>query len=434
MTVHRPLVDPLFQDMAQDARYYLFHFATQLCADMVSYDVPGNNPIRDLIPAVSDSPLLFQIILANSAFHIFNISREPVEPSTYQDERKPCLVAYYRDVSRFGGPLKSSYRDALVAKQQALSLLAQSVASVNESNIDHILVVILLFVNYDLIESGKDKWKVHMEGARKLINLLGTPSFQQNPTSQLRKCLLSDFLVFFILGSTLNFSAGPQKLIPDSIDLEPILEYAQTNNYLSCPAPLLRIMVKSFELPDTREFASEGLALEIEEQVRMLLVDALSFDPLDWAYTFEPASPFEDLEKRARIASAHRAAVCIYISRVLSCNNPLLDPSSGSALVSLTGLADEIVHHVSHLHPSDNVFKCISWPLFLAGAESEDPVQRTWIMNELDTFYNVMYWGYIPTVKSVLEVIWSNKDRAADGADNCWVDEVKEMGTDLLIA
>ena len=195
MTVYRPLVDPLVQDMAPDSRYYLYHFATQLCADMVSYDVPGNNPIRDLIPTVSNSPLLLQIILANSAFHIFNISRELVESSTYQSEQKPCLVAYYRDVSQFGGPLKSSYRDALVAKQSALSLLAQSVASVSESNIDLILVVILLFVNYDLIESGKDKWKVHMEGARKLINMLGLPSFRQNPLTQLRKCLLSDFLV-----------------------------------------------------------------------------------------------------------------------------------------------------------------------------------------------------------------------------------------------
>ena len=195
MTVHWPLVDPLVKDLNQDSRYYLFHFAEQLCGDMVVYDEPGQNPIRDLIPATSDYPLLLEIILANSAFHVFNISREPMELSTYQDDRKPCLVAYYRAVSRFGGPLKSSYRDALIAKQHALSLLAQSVASVNESNIDLILVVILLFINYDLIESGKDKWKVHMEGARKLINMLGTPSFQQNPTSQLRKCLLSDFLV-----------------------------------------------------------------------------------------------------------------------------------------------------------------------------------------------------------------------------------------------
>ncbi|KAF2710143.1 hypothetical protein K504DRAFT_476211 [Pleomassaria siparia CBS 279.74] len=436
MTVHRPLVDPLVQDMAYDSRYYLFHFATQLCAEMVTYDVPGNNPVRDLIPVVSDSPLLLQIILANSAFHIFNILREPVETesSTYQDDRRPRLIAHYGGPNRLGGPLKSSYRDALVAKQQALSLLAQSVASVNEHNIDQILVVILLFINYALIESGKDKWMVHMAGARKLIHLLGTPSFQQTPTSKLRKCVLSDFLVFSILGSTLSFTPGPRQLIPDTIELEPILDYAQTNNYLSCPAPLLRIMLRTFELPDGRQCASDELSFEVQEQVRELLEAALSFDPFRWAYTFQPTSPFEDLDKRARIASAHRAAVCIYIARVLSCTNPLLDPSSGSALVSLTGLADEVVHHISHLSPSDNVFKCISWPLFLAGAESEDHIQRMWIMDRLNTLHSIMYWGYIPTVKSVLEVIWTNKDKAGRGADNCWVDEVKEMGTDLLVA
>ena len=193
-------------------------------------------------------------------------------------------------------------------------------------------------------------------------------------------------------------------------------------------------MLKSFDLPDTRETASERLGNEVQDQVRDLLIETLLFNPINWAYTFEPTSPLEDLEKRVRIASAHRAAVCIYIARVLSATSPLLDSSSGSALLSLTGLADEIVHHISYLNPGDNVFKCISWPLFLAGAESEDPIQRTWIMDRLDRFYGVMYWGYIPTVKNVLELIWKNKDRAVVGADNCWVDEVKELGTDLLIA
>lgn len=195
MTVYRPLVDPLVQDLSQHSRYYLYHFATQICEDLVVYDGPGQNPIRDLVPATSAYPLLLQIILANSAYHVFNISRDQMGQSPYQQERKPCLVAYYQAVGKFGGPLKYSYRDALVAKQQALSLLAQSVASVNESNIDLILVVILLFINYDLIESGQDKWKVHMEGARKLINLLGTPPFTQRPMSKLRLSMLSDFLV-----------------------------------------------------------------------------------------------------------------------------------------------------------------------------------------------------------------------------------------------
>jgi hypothetical protein len=193
-------------------------------------------------------------------------------------------------------------------------------------------------------------------------------------------------------------------------------------------------MLESFDLEDTRTSSSDELAADVQEGVALLLRAALNFDPVSWSLGFQRASLSENLEHRMRIAAAHRAAVCIYLARVLPCTNPLLDPSSPSALVSLTGLATDIVHHISYLKPGDTLFKSISWPLFLAGAESEDPAQRTWIMNTLDDFYSLLYWGYIRTVKKVLVTIWSCKDKAAAGADNCWVDEVKVLGPDLLIA
>ncbi|KAF2267568.1 hypothetical protein CC78DRAFT_613999 [Lojkania enalia] len=433
MRIQWPLIDPLVKDMGRQSRYYLYHFATQLCADMVVVDGPGQNPIRDLVPATSGNPLLLQVMLANAALHVYNISSEPAKPSIYQPDRKLCLVAYYGSVSRFGGPFTTSYRDALVAKQQALSHLSQSVAFVNPSNIDFILAAILLFINFDLVESGKDKWKVHMDGATKLISLLGTPPYEQNPMSQLRKCLLADFLVFFILGSTLNFYAGPKKLLPDTIDVEPILQYAETNNYLSCPGPLLRVMLESFDLPDLRE--TKSIPTKVQDQVQKLLESALAFDPVKWATRdFRPASPFEDLEKRALIASAHKAAVCIYVARVLPAGNPLLNPIHGTALVSLTGLADEVVYNISCIKPGDTVFKCICWPLFLAGAESEDLAQRAYILQLLDAQWNEMYWGYICTVQNVLEAIWSYRELYEELDDYCWVDDVKKMGTELLIA
>jgi hypothetical protein len=193
-------------------------------------------------------------------------------------------------------------------------------------------------------------------------------------------------------------------------------------------------MLQSFKLEDTRTSSSDQLSAGIQDGVSLLLKAALKFDPIAWSLDFEPASLSENLEHRMRIAAAHRAAVCIYLARVLPCTNPLLDPSSPFALVSLTGLADEIIHHISYLKPGDTLFKSISWPLFLAGAELEDPTQRAWIMNTLDDFYSLLYWGYIRTVKSVLQTIWRCRDKAAEGADNCWVDEVKTTGTELLIA
>ncbi|CAN9459793.1 unnamed protein product [Alternaria alternata] len=435
MTAVQPqMTDPLVNDLDRNSRYYLYHFATQLCEVMVVYDEPGQNPIRDLIPATSAYPLLLQIIVANSAFHVFNITRNPMGQSAYQGEQSPTVMAYYQAVSRFGGPLKSSYRDALVAKQQALSLLAKSVTSVNTSNIDLILITILLFVNYALVESGRDKWKVHMDGALKLIKLLGEPPYLQRPMSRLRQTILSDFLVFYILGSTFTFTTLPA-LIPETIELDPILRYAETNNYLSCPGPLLRVMLESFALPDTHGSPSgTSTPIYLQQQVGVLLQRALDFDPIAWSVDFERASPLDDIQKRIRIASAHRSAVCIYLARVLPSTNPLLDPASGEALVSLTALADDVVQHISHLKPGDALFKSICWPLFLAGAESEDPSQREWIMNTLDELYGQMFWGYLHTSKRVLETIWRFKDEAGVGVGNCWVEEVKDLGNDILIA
>ncbi len=361
MVLHRPLVDPLVNDLDRHSRYYLYHFATQLCEDMVVYDMPGRNPIRDIIPATSAYPLLLHVIIANSAFHVFNLSRNPMGQSAYQARPSSCLVAYYQAVSRFGAPLQSSYKDALTAKTNALSLLAKNVATVTPSNIDLILVTILLFVNYTLVESGKDKWKVHMDGALSLIKLLGEPAYLQRPMSRLRLTILSDLLVFYVLGSTLSFSTMT-KFVPDTIDLEPILRYAETNNYLSCPAPLLRIMLESFELPDSRDGASGDLREHIQEQVGVLLQRALAFDPITWSCDFEPTSPFEDLKQRVRIASAHRSAVCIYLARVLPCTHPLLDPASDTALVNLTTLAKWFLELFSLCASSPRTSHCRGCP------------------------------------------------------------------------
>jgi hypothetical protein len=237
---------------------------------------------------------------------------------------------------------------------------------------------------------------------------------------------------FYILGSLFHSSTAPN-LIPPSIDLDPILRYAETNNYLSCPAPLLRIMLQSFRLPDILEYG-EGPSAEIQEELKTLLEAALAFDPLEWLQTFQPATPTEDLQQRFHIASAHRSGVCIYLARHLPYTHPLIYPSSASRLVNLTDLADSIVHHISQLTPKDMLFKSISWPLFLAGAESDDAAQRTWIMNTLDEFYYVMYWGYIRTGKRTLEAIWQKRDGTGCATGGCWVTDVKEMGGEILIA
>jgi hypothetical protein len=188
-------------------------------------------------------------------------------------------------------------------------------------------------------------------------------------------------------------------------------------------------MLRSFTLPDLSKDCEE-LNHENVDRVKELLELALAFDPVEWTRNFKPASPNDDLSKRLYIATAHRSAVCIYLARFVPYTSPLLDPNSGSAFISLTGLATEVVYQLSHLTPQDTLFKSISWPLFLAGAEADDQAERDWIMSTLDGLYNVLRWGYLRNAKRVLEAIWTYK---ADGA-LCWVTEVRRMGTEMLIA
>ena len=194
-------------------------------------------------------------------------------------------------------------------------------------------------------------------------------------------------------------------------------------------------MLQSLEIPGAHEPVSPAEITVIEERVKEQLEAAMSFDPVSWACTsFHPASPHENLEKRIRMASAHRAAVCLFVARVLPNNSALLDPSSPTMFIYPAALATEIVYQLSDVNPGDAVFKSISWALFLAGAESEIPTERAWIVQKLYTLWRELYWGYVRTVMEVLQYIWSFKDREARGVDVCWVDEIKRLGTELLIA
>lgn len=193
-------------------------------------------------------------------------------------------------------------------------------------------------------------------------------------------------------------------------------------------------MLQSFDLSDLRNMSGETKQ-DLENRLRTLMELALSFDPIQWLLEFTPTSPDEDLSKRFHIASAHRSAVFIYLARFVPSTNPLLNPEQGTALGDLEEHAGIIIHHISQLSPGDVIFKSISWPLFLAGAETNDPKHRAWILCTLDTFYHILHWGYVQSVVKTLKAIWTFRDGAPKENDSdCWVLGVQAMESDILIA
>lgn len=181
-------------------------------------------------------------------------------------------------------------------------------------------------------------------------------------------------------------------------------------------------------------------ASHLEEAVHLLSV-AYSFDAATWAKDVQARSPFNDLTHRTYVAYAHRAAVCIYLSRVaLSMEQSIQLPES------LESLVIDIITHSSLIRPHDALFTATTWPAFIAGAETDNLECRQWVMRRFQELWEVEPWGLIRGALEVLEKIWADRRNGFEideretgalpirhpaGAD--WLVNLRRRGVDWLI-
>ena len=154
--------------------------ASHVCKDLVLYDTPKHNHLRELIPLTHHHPILLQIIIANSALHMSNVCQKSLIINTTYTTRQP-----------------EPYHHALVARQRALCLLKSALTSIASVDVDVTLAVVLLFIEFELIDTGQDNWRHHINGARTIIEMLCTSSIStQKIMSPLCRCLISNCLVY----------------------------------------------------------------------------------------------------------------------------------------------------------------------------------------------------------------------------------------------
>ncbi|KAF5680228.1 fungal transcriptional regulator [Fusarium denticulatum] len=437
----RSLTDPLVQDLDWISRRYLDYFASDVCKDFVLYDTPKHNPFRQLIPMAHHQPMLLQAIIASSALHMSNASSIFTTPAS--TENSPELVGSLSIGHTTSYP--ESFHDALRSKQQALGLLNSAIGNLASANVDTILAAVLLLVGFELIDSGRDNWKCHINGARMIIqNLIVSGSVKGTSFSPLRSWLVSNCLVYDLLGSSFANSYLPHggEL---SITTMSLLQDAEGNHCSSFPAALLLLIQAGAQLLNHKDVymlhdTSTNSEHPGQHDALQLLNAAKSFDPAAWATNLQPRSPADDLLHRTMVACAHRTAVCVYLSRIILAiwPNTLLpdDPQV---------LAAEIITHLSHLQPGDALFTATAWPAFIAGLETRDLANRAWIERRFQELWKTEPWGLTREALGALRTIWggSNNEIVLTSRDNelqkrkdnwNWIERLQSLGTDWLIA
>ncbi|KAK3681116.1 acriflavine sensitivity control protein acr-2 [Podospora appendiculata] len=411
------LLDPFLNGASEQSRYYIYHFANTVCRDLVSIDQHDRNPFRSILPLISKFGYLQEIVIATSAMHLATLHR-------YMGRRPAGELV-----------------DALTAKSRAIRLLQAAISNATLTSQAVILATIVFFVNLDLIDSGKGGWKAHIEAAEMLISSLQkVDGHLLDPSvAPLADAIAADCVTYRILGSTISgvgFLTGSTMRHGIGIDVFTVLQRAEAYSYHCCPPLILQLILS------TSRLCSPESSLDNNDRIAAtasLLQQARTFNVREWVNNIRGLSSHDDLVAREHLASAFRAAACLYMLLVLpdgssdTHDTSLLSPQTADELVL------EVLGHLSRI-PDDHVLlKGTSWPTFIAGAHTDDRVWRAWCLSRLREVWNknpwICPWGYVHTAIQMLQDVWDAKATAApDGGTKMnWLQELRTLRGNCLI-
>ncbi|KAJ4286611.1 hypothetical protein N0V88_007975 [Collariella sp. IMI 366227] len=367
--------------------------------DLVSIDQHDQNPFRFILPLVGHFDFLEPILVATGAMHLAALNGPEGQLS------KPELV------------------DALVAKDKAIRLLRSAVDTMTPANQAMVLAATVFFINLDLIDSGKGEWQAHIEAACTLMlaQLKQTHGLDQSLMS-LVDAIAADCLTYQVLASAIGGVALTEH---DLSDLFAVLKRAEAYSYHCCPPEILQILLSASQL------CSDESSGQTKVETALFLLDkARSFDVLGWVYGIQGLSPHDDLNIRLGIALAHRASACLYIL--------LAVPEAAPFPFSVDMAVQEVLGHLAKV-PLDHVLhKGTMFPTFIAGAQTDDPVERAWCIERMQAVWArnpwICPWGYIRTATQTMRQLWEARDRepSEKGKGN-WLQELKGMREKCLI-
>jgi hypothetical protein len=177
-----------------------------------------------------------------------------------------------------------------------------------------------------------------------------------------------------------------------------------------------------------------------QNELFVLVCTAKSFDAGAWARKIQPLSPTADIEQRTMVVRAHKAAVIIYLSRLLFSSFPTVKPSC-----DFEALVTEALDNIPGIDINSPLFTATTWPTSIAGAETCAIAKQQWVGRRFTERWTVKLWGLLKGALKTIQTIWDLKDGGTKNkritpsskcdiaTDGHWVSYLRETGVDWLV-
>lgn len=187
----------------------------QYCSvESVLYDSNATNPFREFMRLIPSSSTLLHTIISVAALHQ---ARRKIECRSIKFQQLSDVEngAVPRELgcAMITPEQLSAIDDALTHKQHALKHMQKELISLDSCNIDGTIASILLLVWQDLMDSGKESWKYHLDALNGIVQTrICSPNsrntkMQGFDISSLYKHFEMTYAVYVSLEKDLSFSA-----------------------------------------------------------------------------------------------------------------------------------------------------------------------------------------------------------------------------------
>ncbi|RAK97575.1 Zn(II)2Cys6 transcription factor [Aspergillus ibericus CBS 121593] len=399
-------------DLDPVSRYYLDYYNDSICKLFIVYD-SEKNPFRALISLSLLDQTLLKSVLALAARHRANRERS------------------FHDLTIQLSPERTNaHINALRFKYQAIQGISQALGDATGQRKDTTVASIFLLIFLDLLESGSDRWNVHLEGAKRLMDSsLPEPGSRLDPgrtIQEIRNFLASQIYSIETLGGTF---VRPKLLSQFDLLRGPQFQETVEQSFLGCPEYLLdairylsarRDAIMGLEHHDRHD--TSIFSYYVENTVTMIEF-IQHFDCSVWATSLLQLNTTGtgDIRPLCMLARTYQIGALIYGKRVLG--------ALTKECLPLEDLVQELIDAISSLQDNQAVYKCLLWPLCIAGLECHQQQQRESILRYMEKFWDCTSCINAINAADIIKDYWKQND----GALPQWIFSIGHLGRDWLL-
>ncbi|TQB75297.1 hypothetical protein MPDQ_003272 [Monascus purpureus] len=300
------------------------------------------------------------------------------------------------------------------------------------------ILTIALLCKYEIVRGSVKQWASHLDALQKIIMSCGGFGALNRDTAE----YLRGLMVYCGHMAKIT-NRGNKDTAKDALIYDPGILNIPTklDIYVGYTEEILKIFARIADLYSL-ESDLEALDLEIfsiNESLRIWTHTAKE-------YIIPKGMTQSNLSRLKMVADCFRDAAYIFLHSTLERMSQQQQPESDSKAATLAHLSStwaclaylsksEAVHRCLHRVGSSSLdshceYSALTFPLFIAGCESEIPVERELVMRSLDKLEENFGIGNVKRAKELLQTFWGRQGEQRQH----WMDALEQLRWELILA